>query len=695
MKNTSYLSSICSRHIHYSTYFFLQTMFLRGFFPAICAALLLAPNFLAAQRHITPVNNQMIYSETFNSLPGSNANNTLQWTDNQTLLHWYAARTGYTAGSTLPMRATDGSYGGPHLCSFRTGNTNVTPNIPTSANRALGAIAAGSNGQKTHFAWGVRFKNTSGSVLRRITVTYAMEQWRKSESTNLQPLRFSYKIAASPITNITADEDGYSKVPFLNTISPVTAGGATSLNGDNSSNRVVVTHSFNITINNNEEIMLKWFDEDDNQMDHGLAIDDLTVQFSTAVGTFDAFTGATPFDHFMKSIILDIPDETSPIAYIVPSPTQRSTWQTAIGQILQGQYANAATTLNTNALGYRLTQFSASGSTYYIASKDGSSGNYWGTYVFNPNAVRSCLSLQAPHPVHDAMTGEQATYMFQHVGAHSLMVSGAHRCLSDDPSGCHGTTDACGSDVPYRISDPAHTLESVFQTTTEVLANNLAARRFIQLHGFGQNTDDPEFIISNGTRQTPNRDFVEQVGDALHTGGNWDYKAPHLDTTYNKLIATSNTQGRFLNNYDQGDICSGNRVSTSVTGRFLHIEQFNEMRTNPSNYPAMANALLTSEICDCTVATNKPVASLKSAISRSGHLMEIRYGATSVCHLETELPSVQLSVYNLMGQVMAQHIVQVSGSADVDLMGSALPKGTYIVAAFFGTERQTLKFVVQ
>lgn len=668
-------------------------MFKTGFFALICALLLLsALTPLSAQCRID--NLHMEYSENFNSLPASSgANNSLQWTNNQTLQYWYAARTDYAGLNSFPMRATDGSYGGPHFCSFRTSN-------PTGANRSLGAIAAANaNNQKVHFAWGVRFKNETGAVLRRVTVTYAMEQWRKSESTNEQPLRFSYKVSGSPITSLSADENAYSKVPFLNAMSPVTAGAATALDGNLAANRVVVTHSFNITVNNNEEIMLKWFDEDDSKVDHGLSIDDLNVVFSTSTGTFDAYTGAMSFEQFMKSVILDIPDEGSSMVYVAPTASQRGSWQNAITKILQGQYAAAADSLDNNGLGYRLTQFVAGAKTYYIASKDGASGNYWGTYVFSPSAARACVSFQAPHPLHDAMTGEQATYMFRQLDAQSLMVAGAHRCLNSTPSGCAGTTDACGNNVPYRISDMAHTLESVFQTTTEVLANNAPNRRFIQLHGFEKTSNDPFFIISNGTRQTPNHDFVEQLGESLETAGGWNYEAPHLDTSYNKLIATTNTQGRFLNNYNQGDLCAGTHVSTSVTSRFLHIEQFNAMRTNPANYPTLANALLANEICDCAITASKPTAATPQAMSASGNFIGIRYNANTpgaiTCHIETEKPMVLLTVYNLVGQIVFQEEVTVSGNADIGLQTANLPQGAYIATATFGTERRSVKFIVQ
>lgn len=673
-----------------------KTIFLTGTFWVLIFTI--AP--VQAQQIINS-NSTMTYTQDFNNLPGTNGtNNSRRWVDNQTLPNWYAARADSAGVTSFPMRATDGSYGGPHLCSFRLGNTNTNPQVPVNNNRALGAIAAANAvGTKVHFAWGVRFKNTTGNTLQRVTVTYALEQWRKSDAANEQPLRFSYKVSSDPITGMTANEDGYAKVPFLNAVSPVyTAGAATALTGDDNANRVVVTHSFNVNIPNNHEIMLKWFDEDDAKVDHGLAIDDLTVQFSTAAGNFDQYTGAMSLEHLLKSIILDIPDEDAPVDYVAPTGAQRGFWQTALGQLLQGQYANAATTLANNNLGYRLTQYPAGGKTYYILSKDGLSGNYWGTYVFNPTATRNCLSFQAPHPIHDVMTGEQATYLFRQLDAHSLMIAGAHRCISADTSGCAGTTDACGGNAPFRKSDLAHTLESVFHSTTETLAANLATRRFIQMHGFGMETGDPNFIISNGTRQTPAADYVYQLGEALESAGSWTYEAPHLNTSYNKLIATTNTQGRFLNNYNQGDICTGTNVSTSVSGRFLHIEQFNAMRTDPANYPVMANALISSNICNCSNSAKAAQAGSR-ADQLMGQRMEVRNPAgdlsTAFCYIETELPEVQLTVFNLMGQPLFRQVVPVSGNTSVELPADAWPSGTYIATAAFGARQMTVRFVVQ
>lgn len=634
-----------------------------------------------AQQSITA--NQMNYLQNFDGLPASSgANNTLTWKNNNTLANWYAARTDYAGQNTIPMRATDGSYGGPHLCSFRLSS-------PTS-NKALGSIGAGD----VHFAWGIRFKNNSGAVLRSITLSYYLEQWRKSNSGNEQPIRFSYKVSSTPITALSADENGYAKVPFLNAVSPVNNTDTLSrLNGNLAQNRVLVSHKFAVTVQPGQEIMLKWYDEDDAKVDHGLSIDDLNIQFSTSTLAFDLYSGAMSLDHFMKSVILDIPDEDAPFSYIVPSSSQRNTWQTAMQQLVQGQYTAAAATLQTNGLGYRLTKFPIGSETYYVVSKDGLGANYWGTYVFNPAADRSCVSFQAPHPIHDVMTGEQATFLFRQLDAYALMVAGTHRCLNSTPSYCAGKSNVCRADSLYTISDMAHTVQSVYHVTTEVVANQFPSQRFIQLHGFEQSADDPHFIISNGTRQTPSTDFVFELGEQLEAAGSYTYEAPHLNTNYNFLIGTTNTQGRFLNNYNQGDICSGKNISTSVTGRFMHIEQFGDMRKIPSNYPFMADILANNSICNC----NPPAGRSAAYTPQTSNQIQVRYNDSNelTCYLQTSSPGVHLSIYNLTGQMIAEQWVAVEGDALTPLPAGNLPKGIYVASAVFGSEQKTVKFIVR
>ncbi|MGH2523295.1 MAG: hypothetical protein ACRDH2_12390, partial [Anaerolineales bacterium] len=379
-------------------------------------------------------------------------------------------------------RANDGTSNGANLCSFGTG---------AGSDRALGSVGAGTSS----FAWGMRLKNNTAGTINSVKVTFTGEQWRVSTDTREQPVRFSYLVSPNPITTFTADETGYAKVPYLNFISPVYTGANTALDGNVAANRVTNVLRLKVAIAPGQEIMLKWFDENDPQFDHALGID-VSVKFYTTATTTDQYTGAATLAQFMKGIILDIPDEGSGVPFTTPTAAQLTSWGTGISQILSARYGSAYNTLKSNNLGYRVTKYVTPTKTYYLAAKDGASGNYWGTYVFSPNAAKTCVNFQAPHPLNDQLTGEQATYMFKEVDAFTLMVAGTHRCLSTTTSGCTGTDSPCAGQA--RISDMAHTTGSVWQKTTETVAAGNSNRRFIQMHGFVKDVEPYHFVISNG-----------------------------------------------------------------------------------------------------------------------------------------------------------------------------------------------------
>ena len=114
---------------------------------------------------------------------------------------------------------------------------------------------------------------------------------------------------------------------------------------------------------------------------------------------------------------------------------------------------------------------------YFMFESIGS--NYWGTYIYNPNYCRP-LVIQAPHARRDANTGLQGLHIFMESEGLFYQVNGTHRCNSSGFSSCTGTTTSCSSvSEAYRISDLAHTTQSLFQKTTEVLLNAFEDSHFI------------------------------------------------------------------------------------------------------------------------------------------------------------------------------------------------------------------------
>jgi len=153
----------------------------------------------------------------------------------------------------------------------------------------------------------------------------------------------------------------------------------------------------------------------------------------------------------------------------------------------------------------------------------------------------------------------------------------------------------CGSSASYRISDIAHNDESIFQSATEFLADNDPALLFIQLHGFAKISGDPNLIISNGTRDTPDPDPIAALRQSLLAiDPSITFKIIHIHTDWTRLTGFTNTEGRYLN--VSPDACSANAFTS--TGRFMHIEQeFDLFRKDAAGWDLMYQGLNASIAC--------------------------------------------------------------------------------------------------
>lgn len=256
--------------------------------------------------------------------------------------------------------------------------------------------------------------------------------------------------------------------------------------------------------------------------------------------------------------------------------------------------ATAALTLE-----YRLVAFTdnTDNLTYYILERGpaATANNFWGTYVFNPSPDRGQLIIQSTHPRFDTFTGKQGIYAFQEIGAGFYWASGTHRCNSPTASSCSGSSSVCSntiSGVPapaefsnvgnvFREGDVAHNEASMYQKVTEWLHDqNPGYYFFIQLHGFSQNLD-PHVILSNGRDENfapPQDDKLATLRTQLEL--QWDLLANHMETldievahddpdsSFNSLLGTTNTQGRYINGSNSP--CS--QSAPQNTGNFIHIE---------------------------------------------------------------------------------------------------------------------------
>ncbi|MBU3713795.1 MAG: hypothetical protein FGM46_02470 [Ferruginibacter sp.] len=209
------------------------------------------------------------YSQNFDAL--SNTGTTNPWVDNSTISNWYAQR----SGTGTNYAADAGTSNAGNLYSY--GSTGST-------DRALGSVGS-SNAAAGNFAYGVLLQNTSGGTITDIKVTYTLEQWRNSAAAQ-QGDTFYYKISSSPISALNPNSNStWTMVAGLILNSPITGGTAGALDGNLPANRLTATSVSipGLTLANNDYIMLKWDDRDQLSSDHGLAIDDVNIEWT--VGT--------------------------------------------------------------------------------------------------------------------------------------------------------------------------------------------------------------------------------------------------------------------------------------------------------------------------------------------------------------------------------------------------------------------------
>ncbi len=248
------------------------------------------------------------YTQNFDSLSSSSSTNA--WLDNITLPGWYAA-TNTSSGVARTYSASAGTSTTAMMYSF--GTNGVNP----ATDRALGSVASGT---ASKLAYGVRFANDTGSDISSITITCAGEQWRNGGSSAIQTLAFSYRISTAPITSPDpAITSSWSPFTALDFHTPDAGGTAGPREGNASANRQVFSDILltGVAVPAGSEIFLRWRDVDDSGSDHAVAIDDLTVSFSTGSMTTNAPTSAsiTPLAQTNKAgttVFLTVTSDGSP-----------------------------------------------------------------------------------------------------------------------------------------------------------------------------------------------------------------------------------------------------------------------------------------------------------------------------------------------------------------------------------------------
>jgi hypothetical protein len=200
---------------------------------------------------------------------------------------------------------------------------------------------------------------------------------------------------------------------------------------------------------------------------------------------------------------------------------------------------------------------------------------------------------------------------------------------------------------------------------------------FIQLHGFAQGSGDPDAIISNGTRKTPATDYIVMLRDRLlEQDATLTFKIIHIDLTWTKLTAFTNTQGRFLNG--SPDPCTVSAMNT--TGRFIHIEQaFTKLRQSEQQWSKMARAIENSFAPVAAVEKGEPREIAGRAELRQNYPNPFN-PATSIDIVLHRSGQVRLEVFDISGKLVDVPVdgFLPAGTHSVRWNAAAFASGTYL-----------------
>lgn len=149
-----------------------------------------------------------------------------------------------------------------------------------SADRALGALTASRSGE---VSYNLLLQNTSGRTITALDIAYVAEQWRSgSIHTDVQRLHFTYAIAEYPSSfdlTVKLNTPGWTTVPSMQFNSPVIRSTG-HVNGNLPQNRKDFSYTLPEAIPDGYYVMLRWYDPDELEQDHGLAIDDVRVAWN-------------------------------------------------------------------------------------------------------------------------------------------------------------------------------------------------------------------------------------------------------------------------------------------------------------------------------------------------------------------------------------------------------------------------------
>ena len=270
--------------------------------------------------------------------------------------------------------------------------------------------------------------------------------------------------------------------------------------------------------------------------------------------------------------------------FVAPTATEQADWRTVVTQMLGGACNVQLPASLAAAAQIRTFTDSSTGKGYCLlmevldADNNGKVDRGWGTFMVNANAVLE-ISHQAPHPIADSTTENQAIGIFGGTDSRSYLLAGAHRLANSGSSSCQSS---------YGPADAAHNVDNMFHQTNVALMAFYGSNAWqaIQWHGMAADTCDPaNAFLSHGRTVNPVAGDLnlELKNNMLSRHPTWVLETPVSSCSLN---ATDNTQGRLINGVPPASVCG--TAASSYNGRFLHIEQDPGFRT-PSDWIPSVN----------------------------------------------------------------------------------------------------------
>lgn len=212
------------------------------------------------------------YTQNFNTLIASGTSSTLP-------AGWKLLETGTNANTTLAADAGSSSTGNTY--SYGTG---------TATDRAFGGLRSGSLTPSV----GVQIRNSTGSTITSLTISYTGEEWRCGTAGRADQLDFQYSLNATSLSTGTWTDHN-----ALDFASPSTTS-IGAKDGNAAANRIAKsTVITGLSIANNATFWLRWNDLNASGADDGLSVDDFSIQLNGSdvtpptTSAFNPTNGAT------------------------------------------------------------------------------------------------------------------------------------------------------------------------------------------------------------------------------------------------------------------------------------------------------------------------------------------------------------------------------------------------------------------